>query len=420
MSAVHHHREPAQLGGPLHEWNRWDRGWHGAFWILTGVAALWLLASPQLAAPQRWGGLAAVAAWMASYALIVQRRPWQVDRWTDVHLVISALVVGYACSIDGTLTLLLFLIYPQTWMLTRSLRSGTLATVTITALALAGVLYRNGSSPDSLRAALPQMFAGLLFSLFMGFWLTRIIQQSAERATLIAELEATRHELSEADRARGVMAERERVAREIHDTLAQGFTSIIMLSQTAAAGLARHPGAAADRLATIEDVARQNLAEARALVAAFSPVDLEGSTLPDAVRRLTARFGAETGLVVDVDLADGVRNLGRDREVVLLRAVQEALTNVRRHAAARRVVVRLVVDDAGARVEVGDDGVGFATDRAAKGYGLDGMRGRVSEVGGAMDVASVPGGGTRVTVSIPAAVPAVTRSPAAADEGEQS
>jgi signal transduction histidine kinase len=244
------------------------------------------------------------------------------------------------------------------------------------------------------------MLASLLFSLLLGFWISRIIDQSRERAELIDQLEAARTELAAADHARGVMAERERVAREIHDTLAQGFTSIVMLAQLAA--VERDGAAAAGRLRDIEDVARENLAEARALVAAFTPVGLEDATLRDAVRRLADRFTHETGVLVDVqdgDL-DGVA-LSRDQEVVVLRAVQEALTNVRRHARARHVTVGLSVDGTGARLEVADDGDGFAPGGADGGFGLAGMRSRVAEVGGEVEVASTPGEGTLVTVRLP-------------------
>jgi signal transduction histidine kinase len=303
--------------------------------------------------------------------------------------------------VNSTLTLLLFLVYPQSWMLTSTIWLGTAATVGFTVATLVGFMATFGFTMATLTDLAPQLGPGMLFSILMGLWIWRIIDQSAGRAELIAELETTRSELGRVERTRGAMAERERMAREIHDTLAQGFTSIVMLAQAASVGLQRQPERAAEQLATIEDVARRNLAEARALVAAFSPADLAGSTLVDAVRRLTERFAAETGLAVDLVLADGAGRLGRDREVVLLRAVQEALTNVRRHAGARHVLVRLLVDDAGARVEVGDDGVGFAVEEQLTGYGLAGMRGRVEEVGGEMDIASSPGGGTRVTVLVP-------------------
>jgi signal transduction histidine kinase len=236
------------------------------------------------------------------------------------------------------------------------------------------------------------------------------------------QLETTRSELGAAHHAQGVMAERERMAREIHDTLAQGFTSVIMLAQTARAEMEAQTGPAAEidgeppvtaRLDAIELVARENLDEARALVAAFSPVALEGATLADAVRRLTERFGAETGVAVDIEVSapsGGLATLSRDQEVVLLRATQEALTNVRRHAQARSVTVRLTAAGTGALVEVEDDGVGFGPEKPA-GFGLTGMRDRARDAGGELDIASAPGRGTRISVRVPVTA-AIASAPA--------
>lgn len=193
------------------------------------------------------------------------------------------------------------------------------------------------------------------------------------------------------------------MAAEIHDTLAQGFTSIVALAQAAQAGGTR---AAADvvqeRLAHIEATARENLAEARGLVAAFAPVPLADSTLAEALHRLAERFTAETGVDVRVETDDDHARgaLGRDGEVVLLRAAQEALANVRRHADARHVVLSLGGRDGTGALEVRDDGSGFDPARVP-GFGLSGMRHRVEEVGGELDVDTAPGVGTRVLVRVP-------------------
>jgi signal transduction histidine kinase len=202
-------------------------------------------------------------------------------------------------------------------------------------------------------------------------------------------------------------AERERLAREVHDTLAQGYMSIVVLAQTAAAGLPPRTEGVAERLALIEEVARENLAEARAMVAAFAPVALDSATLVEALQRLVGRFGRETGLAPRLDTAalrDGV-DLSRSEEVVLLRGAQEALANVRRHASATAVVLRVsrvgTGESAQVSVHVEDDGVGFDPSDAA-GVGLAGLRDRAEEVGGALDVVSAPGQGTRVTVRVPA------------------
>lgn len=391
-----------------HEWTRLVRGWHAAFWVMMGLAYLWLVISSEVSGTRRWVGLATVTVLVLAYLLLMQRTPGGSSprrttwRWAG-YLVVAVVAAGVACAVDPTLGMLLFVVYSQVWMFTPTVRIGAAFAVALTVSALLGFLSHGGFSLAGLRDLGPPMAISLLFSLLLGVWISRIIDQSRDRAELIAQLEAARAQLGAADHARGVMAERERLAQEIHDTLAQGYISIVMLAQAASAGLTKDPGRAADRLDLIEEVARVNLAEARALVAAFSPVDLEGSSLPDALRRLTQRFAAQTGLVLDVDLADGVAQLGRDQEVVLLRAVQEALTNVQRHAGARRVVVRLVVDAEGVRVEVKDDGVGFAAHAAGDGYGLAGMRGRVAQVGGELDVDSSVGAGTRVVVRLPVA-----------------
>lgn len=109
----------------------------------------------------------------------------------------------------------------------------------------------------------------LVFSMALGTWVIRVIEQSQERAELIAELDASRHEVSRLSSAHGALAERERMAREIHDTLAQGFTSLLMLTQAVEAELDEDPPQARRHLALMDETARQNLAEARALVAAW-------------------------------------------------------------------------------------------------------------------------------------------------------
>ena len=136
----------------------------------------------------------------------------------------------------------------------------------------------------------------------------------------------------------------------------------------------------------------------------FSPVPLEGATLVEALSRLAERFERETGVStrVDTTAVDGGPALSRNDEVVLLRGAQEALSNVRRHAGATSVVLRVSDVGGAVSVHVEDDGVGFDPSSAG-GHGLAGLRSRVAEVGGELDVVSAPGDGTRVTVRVPGA-----------------
>lgn len=393
-------------------WVRMLIGWHVAFWLMLGVAAVFTAVSTELTRGDRVriGGLLAV---LAVGYLIGVMRDREAARGASGHayVVLAIVVVGLACSVDTSMAMLLFVVFPQVWMFTPTARWGMVGCIALTTVAIGGMGVDVGWHEGVMRNLVPQMVISLLFSILLGFWISKVIEQSRQRADLIAQLEQTRTELAEAHHAQGVMAERERMAREIHDTLAQGFTSVIMLAQAAQAGLwkafARNGLAhdtdvrrSEDRLTAIEAVARENLAEARALVAAFSPVDLDGSTLAEAVTRLGERFAERTGTRVDVEVSGSPAALARESEVVLLRAVQEALANVRRHARARSVLVRLVADETGARVEVTDDGMGFAQDHR-DGFGLSGMRARVGEVGGHVEVDSEVGR-TRVVVALPA------------------
>lgn len=240
----------------------------------------------------------------------------------------------------------------------------------------------------------------LVFSVAVGSWVIRIIEQSQERAALIAELDVSRHEVARLSAAHGALAERERMAREIHDTLAQGFTSLLMLVQAVEAELDHDVPQARRHLALMDETARLNLAEARALVADGTPADLAGATLPDALFRLAARHSAK------LDVTGPARPLPAGPEVVALRSCQEALTNCRKHAGSPvAVAIGLDYTDDILTLSVRDDGHGFDPGAAHDGYGLAGLRARATEVGGRVRVRSAPGGGTTVTVELPVPPP---------------
>ena len=374
---------------------------HAAFVVLVGIAGA-VTAVGDVDADRRVL-LAAFAVWVLAYVLVgpLSLTEWRRERPT-AYLVVLVGVIGVLAWQQPSLLFLMFLAYPQVWFFVDSLRAGVLWTLALATAATVAPAVAVARGDEPLWGP-GQTLVGMVFSLAMGLWVFRVLEQSAERAILIQELSATREELAAAHREQGVAAERERWAREVHDTLAQGYTSIVVLAQAAAAQLDADPRAAAERVALIEEVARDNLGEARAMVAAFAPVALDSSTLVEALQRLAERFGRETGLATRLDtsaLTDGA-SLSRAEEIVLLRGAQEALANVRRHASASAVVLRVSRIGDVVAVHVEDDGVGFDP-AAAHGVGLAGLRDRAAEVGGAVDVASAPGEGTRVTVRVPA------------------
>jgi len=399
-------------------WRRALAGWDVAFYVLLAISAVSIATVSRTFPPDgpTWAALGGLVVLLLTYVLVGRRGARAGDlRRTRTYLVVLVLVVALCSGVSTIGSILLFIGFSQVWFFAASLREGVVASIVLavaTCVTIAAGAFAAGERPAAadLVVLVAQMSVGLIFSLALGLWITRVAERSEERAELLERLEAAQAALAASHHAAGVVAERERMAQEIHDTLAQGFTSVVMLAQTAQAQLeVGRQDEAADRLAQIEQVARDNLAEARALVAAFGPAALADATLGEALERLGERFQAETGVQVDVRLAD-VGGAGRDTEVVVLRAAQEALANVRKHAGARRVVLRLRRDDGVVALEVVDDGRGLAPG-SAEGVGLRGMRDRVTAGGGTLDVVGEPGRGTRVRLALPLADAGVLRTP---------
>jgi signal transduction histidine kinase len=224
--------------------------------------------------------------------------------------------------------------------------------------------------------------------------------------------------LLEQARQAAVLEERQRMAREIHDTLAQGFTSIVMHLEAAEAALSDDLATAQHHLEQARSTARESLEEARRLVWALRPQHLERDSLPEALRRVVARWSQESDIPAEVTVTGTPASLHPEVEVTLLRAAQEALTNVRKHARAGRVAVTLSYMDDLVVLDVQDDGVGFdphlpevsnLREVRSGGFGLQAMRERVARLGGRLLIESAPGEGTTVVVEVPASSPPPVR-----------
>jgi two-component system NarL family sensor kinase len=200
----------------------------------------------------------------------------------------------------------------------------------------------------------------------------------------------------------GAMEERNRLAREIHDTLAQGLTAITLQLETAEAHLeAANPERARKSLHQALALARTYLDEARRTMMDLRAAPLEGRTLAEALKALADEWAAKANLPVTFE-AMGNGLLPLRLETGLYRVAQEALTNVSRHAQAWRVRLRLTVTPDQAQLLVEDDGRGFDPSQTPEDrYGLIGLNERVKLLGGTLKLESSPGAGTRVEVFIP-------------------
>lgn len=278
-----------------------------------------------------------------------------------------------------------------------------------------------------------------------------LARESERRRILIAELTQVREDLAAASRDEGMLAERDRLAREIHDTLAQGLSSIQLLLRAAervlgnaltapSDGDVNDVGAAAGRAASdasaeiatatrhvtqARETAAVQLDETRRLIRAWTSPELDAGGLADALMRLAAATEDRSRtprIFVHVPIAP--RPLGVDTEQALLRVAQSAVANAVRHAAATRVDLTLTFMDDEVALDIVDDGRGFDAERTLargagtdSGFGLPGMRARARALGGTLTVESEPGAGTAVVARVPWGRTRVPHSPAADGPG---
>lgn len=306
------------------------------------------------------------ALWFLFYGMKLVRR--SQDDWHGfVYAAGSLLTFAPAVWFSGNATFALFGLVPQIYMVLPV--AWAFVPMVIFVFTPQVLTWLAGAVP-ALEWPAAMLIAG--FSQAFGWAIGRMSDQSRQRAELLDKIEALTLE-----------AERARWAAEIHDTLAQGFTSIITLLQ-----------GAQPNVDLALQTARENLREARALVAANAPSPLDGSSLEDALRRLVSGVSLPSTFRV---IGDAVP-LATSVDVVLLRTVQEALHNVARHSEATRVDVTMRFDADGISLEVRDDGRGFGD--APEGFGLRGMRARLEQVGGTLSLSSDEGASVLVEVPL--------------------
>ncbi|WP_238006107.1 sensor histidine kinase [Dactylosporangium sp. AC04546] len=362
--------------------------------LMLGVAGAWRTGS------RHWvlaAGAVGVASWYLVGMLLARRSRarWQAAGWLVVLTAgCAALAVGSVSFV--WLAFPLFLLYTQLLPLAASVPAVALATVgTIAAIAL-----------DRGRLDAPAVvgpLVGAAIAVVITVVYRDLAEQVRQRAELIDELTAARDQLAAAERRAGVLAERERLAREIHDTITQSLTGIVLVLRTARDTDPAQVPALHAQLDTAITAARAALTDTRRLVRALTPAELASRSLPEALGRIVAdQPGAGTRLHVEGEPV----GLPTPVAVTLLRGAQEALANVRAHARARRVEVTLTFLPEAISLDVVDDGIGFdpalpVGPSTGTGLGLAGLRARAAEVGGSIEVDSAPGRGTALNLTVP-------------------
>lgn len=232
----------------------------------------------------------------------------------------------------------------------------------------------------------------------IGVTIKLLVMQNDERTRLQASLAA-------AERKSGQLEERQRLAREIHDTLAQGFAGIVVHLETAEQIDPLRSSAAKPHLDLARSVAREGLEEARRMLQALRPEILAQRGLPEALDRVCDDWSRRNGLQANLEITGTPASMHPDIELTILRAVQEGLNNIRKHAEARTATVTLSYMEDVIVLDVQDDGKGFvpaaSSGASTGGFGLSGMRERTEALQGSFSVESVPGEGTTISISLP-------------------
>ncbi|MFI5590730.1 sensor histidine kinase [Amycolatopsis sp. NPDC051758] len=365
--------------------------------IFTGVGLAGLAACTIFAPGPRGATLAVVvvtAVWLPLLIPLFPRRaahPWLAAGYYAGFLAAAIVLVARDDTFTGFASFgypLAFVLFPARW--------GFFA---VTATAVLPMLASGSDSQTPTWVLVVSVAGPLLYAAwFVG-------AESEKRRKANVRLEAALEEnaglhtrLVAKAREAGVLDERQRMAREIHDTLAQGLTGIVTQLEAA-------DGPDRDRrLEQVRTLARDSLGEARRAVQALRPEPLTAAQLPEALSELARRVTGTSGITVSVETTGDARPLLPELEVTLYRVAQEALANAEKHARASRIVVTLSYSDELVLLDVVDDGIGFRPgDRGdGTGFGLDAMRQRVRRVAGTLSIESTPGDGTAVSVQVPA------------------
>ena len=407
------------------EFDRWERRETSLFrvfpYFMLGVATLIAMLQPTwgmtLNRPLAIGLTVLALGWVAWFYTIH-------TEWRDRRGIMACYYVGFLAITTALLFvspfygIFAFVGYPQAFhcLVGRWRYAGVAACATLAATSQIG-------GPATIDAEtwwgwLILVFLNVALASMFSFFGEQTIERNLKQKRALVELGEANRKLEAAleenaglhaqllvqAREAGVLDERQRMAREIHDTLAQGLTGIVMQLQAAE----QQPHDATRRIANAAALARDSLAEARRTVHAVAPAALEQARLADAIGEVARRWAEVNDVPVVLTTTGDARPMHPDVEVTLLRTAQEALANVAKHARAGRVGLTLSYMEDLVTLDVRDDGIGFepnvkrANGSVNGGFGLTGMRQRVQRLAGLLEIESEPGSGTAVSASVPA------------------
>lgn len=396
------------VGEPVSEddasYVRWYRLFHYAFGAFAIIAIVTALADGEADLWRRIAGSITALALVGWYWLRGQWQNLHTDRDAAIYFSVGLVAFAFMLRMHDNFGLIIFAAYWQGFAFLRTsiaLIWAAILTLVIQwaygSLTLSTVTELN-VTPFGVIALLLM----LLVSGMMAMYMESIVREG-DRRQVLREAQAA---LARQEREAGMRQERQRLAAEIHDTIAQHFTSIVTNLEAAESRAETNPDASLQHLSSAKTAARLGITDARRMVHALQPDILTGKSLRQALREIAGRFDeSSTSHVVFVESGEA-GEVDRLREAILVRALQEALTNARKHAHADNVEVTLTWLDDEVILDVQDDGAGFSPERISlrdDGHhmGLTTMRARVESAGGTLSLESAPNEGSSLAVSFP-------------------
>lgn len=378
-------------------WEQWDWVWHFSAYSLLILNIIFVYSSePRIANFSFFLVLCALLGlWYIPFVNISTLRIWEKPKRGTLYLVPGWLIWGSLISLTVDSLLLIGIFFPLIFS-RLPIRWATGITIfqTLGLYFLYIMLY-----PTERWLLILMIILGLLIiATIIGAFISSIIMQSTERQRLIDDLTRSRANLMRVEREAGRLNERQRIARDIHDTLAQHFTSIIMHLSAAKHS---NPESVQTQVQQAEDAAREGLNGIRRIVWDMQPEQFEKASLVEAVEELSARWSAENNIQVKMKVTGTPRSLTSSAETALLRISQEALHNIKKHAQAKNVNITFSFMEDIFVMDIADDGLGFEPSKNKNGFGMTTMRERAEELGGTLTIESEQGIGTAIAVSIP-------------------
>ena len=381
----------------LEVWEQWDWVWHFSAYglLILNIIFVYNSEATSTGFPFFLVLSALLGLWYIPFVNISTLRIWENPKRGALYLVPGWAIWGALISLSnqslmliGIFLPLVFSRFPIRWS------TGITIFQTLGVYFLYITLY-----PTEHWFLILMIILGLLtISTIMGAFISSIIKQSTDRQRLIDDLTRSRANLMKVEREAGRLTERQRLARDIHDTLAQHFTSIIMHLSAAKYS---NPESVQSEVQQAEESAREGLAEIRRIVWDMQPEQIEKASLVEAVEELAARWSAENSVLVKMKVTGTPRSLTSSVETALLRISQEAMHNINKHAQAKNVNITFSFMEDIFVMDIADDGLGFDPSNIKNGFGMKTMRGRAEELNGTLTIESERGGGTAIAVSLP-------------------